>query len=111
MESLDGRCPGLHPSSAVLLRVVSGANPLFPLCFTAGTLQTEGCSDGSFIPAPAWLQDMEWEAVRGGDGATGRQHSHPQLSTSPWGGQDSQGQTIPVLWQRPKAGNSLPVRV
>lgn len=106
MESLDGRCPGLHQCSAVTLRVVNGANPLFLLCLQQAHSKSSGCSDDSLVPAPTWLQDLEWEAVKR------RRWSHGQatlqLTTSAEGGQDSQGQMVPVLWQRPKAGSEQP---
>lgn len=36
------------------------------------------------------------------------QHPHLQLTSSAQGGRDSQGQTVPMLWQCPKADSEQP---
>lgn len=78
MESLDGRCPGLHPYSAVTFVAVKRVKPPFSLCLQLAYSKSGGCIDDSLVPGPALSQDAAWEATKRRDGAAvaGRTPAH-----------------------------------
>lgn len=99
-----------YSCSAVTFVAVNGVKPLFPLCLQLACSKSSSCIDDSLVPGPAPLQDAAWEAVQRRDGAAlaGGRHRSYQLMISAYGGQDSQGQSAPVLLQRPQVGTEQP---
>lgn len=75
MESLGGRCPWLHLCFAAVLRVVSGANPAFPLCLQLAHSESMAVLMAA-LSLPQ-LQDLEWEAGQR------RGRSHGQATPTP----------------------------
>lgn len=110
MESLDGRCPGLHPYSAVTFVAVNGVKPPFPLCLQLAYSKSGGCIDDSLVPGPALSQDAAWEATKRRDGAAaaGRTPAHLLTHDLCLGRAGHQGQSAPVLLQRLQAGTEQP---